>query len=90
MIRDYELEYSENGIEIEKGFKPETKTLMQDLIDRHYKVYQDYILFACIVLKYMRVKGDMLVMENISRKKHKEDFEEMEKFLNEYKRQHQK
>ena len=31
----------------------------------------------------MKVKGDMLVMENISRKKNYRDFEILEKFLNE-------
>ena len=41
-----------------------------------------------IIIKHMKVKGDMLVMENISRKKNKKDFEELEKFLNEYQRQH--
>ena len=36
-----------------------------------------------IIKKYMKVKGDMLVMENISRKKNYRDFEVLEKFLNE-------
>ena len=38
-----------------------------------------------IIKKYMKVKGDMFVMENISRKKNKEDFEILEKWLNENK-----
>ena len=39
--------------------------------------------FAIIVSKYMKIKGDMIVMENISRKKHNKDFEKIERFLNE-------
>ena len=37
-----------------------------------------------IIKKYMKIKGDMLVMENISRKKNYRDFEVLEKFINEY------
>ncbi|MBO7692505.1 MAG: hypothetical protein J6T10_07740 [Methanobrevibacter sp.] len=88
MIRDYEIKYSENGIQIaEDDFeRPITKAIKEDLFTKHYKMCQHYMLFASIVKKYMKVKGDMLVMENVSRKKNKKDFEEMEKFLNEYQR----
>lgn len=47
----------------------------------------DYIEFATIVNKYIRRKGDMLVLENISSKKNIKDFNKinwfMEKYLNE-------
>ena len=44
------------------------------------------IVLLNIIVRHLKVKGDMLVMENISRKKNKKEFEELEKFLNEYKR----
>lgn len=47
---------------------------------------EDYTIFAIIVKRYLKVCGDMIVMKNVSRKKHKDDFEKMEKFLNEYQR----
>ena len=89
MIRDYDIKYSENGIQITEDFeRPASKEIKEYLLSKHYKIRVDYISFANIVKKYMKVKGDMLVMENVSRKKNKEDFEEMEKFLNEYQRKH--
>ena len=39
-----------------------------------------------IILRHMKVKGDMLVMENISRKKNTNEFYTMEIILDEYKR----
>ena len=39
-----------------------------------------------IIKKHLKIKGDMLVMENISRKKNKDNFEKIERWLNEYKR----
>lgn len=51
---------------------------------------EDILLTAVIVSKFAKVKGDMIVFENISRKKNKKFFNEMERILNEYKREHSK
>lgn len=47
---------------------------------------EDYLTLAVVVIKFAKIKGDMVVFENISRKKNKKYFEEMERILNEYKR----
>ena len=51
---------------------------------------EDILLTAVIVSKFAKVKGDMIVFENISRKKNKKFFNEMERILNEYQREHSK
>ena len=84
MIRDYEddIVYSENGIVKTKDDKEEN--LLDRFLSRNYKQCEDYIVFATIVKRYLKVCGDMFVMKNVSRKKHKDDFEILEKWLNEH------
>lgn len=86
MIRDYEddIVYSENGIVKTKDDKQET--LLDRFLSRNYKQCEDYIVFATIVKRYLKVKGGMLVMKNVSFIKNKTDFEKIKEFLNEYQR----
>ena len=56
--------------------------VLNDALMMYQALITRNLTIANIVKKYMKVKGDMLVMENISRKKNKKDFEELEKFLN--------
>ena len=88
MIRDYENDiiYSENGIVKIKGDERYNRPNFQEVIDKAHQTTIEYLNFAVLVKKYMKVKGDMLVMENVSRKKHAKDFEEMEKFIYEHQR----
>ena len=48
--------------------------------------WEQVAICSLIVCKFAKIKGDMVVFENISRKKNKKYFEELEKILNEYQR----
>lgn len=55
------------------------------VLDKETLRIEDYLLLAVIVLRFAKIKGDMVVFENISRKKNKKFFKELERLLNEYK-----
>ena len=83
MIRDYDIEYSENGIvrateDNKLNYAPFD---FAKYIQKYQTIIEEYLMFACAVKNYLKVKGDMLVMENISRKKNKKDFENIMKFI---------
>ena len=42
---------------------------------------EEILLILNTIKKYLKVKGDMLVMKNISRHKNGKDFDRIEKFL---------
>ena len=42
---------------------------------------RDAVVIARIVKKFGKIKGDMVVFQNISRKKNKECFDELERFI---------
>ena len=56
------------------------------ILDKTTLRIEDYLTLAVIVIKFAKIKGDMILFENISRKKNKKFFNEMERILNEYKR----
>ena len=104
MIRDYEIEYGENGIQIAKGerftYSKDVEEQLKskqvisfdgkftDLWKKYTKQLLDSLELSTIIVKYAKTKGDMLVFENISRKKNKKDFQRLERLLNEYQRKH--
>ena len=104
MIRDYEIEHGENDIQIAKGerftyskdVQEQLKskqvlsfnTKFSDIIDKYSQTILDSLEIASVVKKYAKIKGDMIVFENISRKKNKKDFQRLERLLNEYQRKH--